>query len=121
VEALRRELVQSNFYDFPFYGGTRVHHCGWIVAGVFLDLWSRGSFLLDNLTFPACVEFIVLDDSLQNNVLLPFLSHSSQGCTLDFSADVLSGREGMEKLFSDISSLIINWHVIICAPETRRD
>jgi hypothetical protein len=53
------------------------------------------------LTFPACVEFIVLDDSLQNNVLLPFLSHSSQGCTLDFSADVLSGREGMEKLFSD--------------------
>ena len=53
------------------------------------------------LDFPSCMEFIVLDDSLPNNVLLPFLSHSSQGCTLDFSADVLSGREGMEKLFSD--------------------
>jgi len=46
-----RKLVQSDFYEFPFYGGTCVHHRGWIVAGVFLELWSRGSLLLDNLTF----------------------------------------------------------------------
>jgi biotin transporter BioY len=51
VEALRKEVGSANFYDFLFYGRTLVHHVGWIVAGVSLDLWSRGSFLFDNLPF----------------------------------------------------------------------
>lgn len=41
----------ASFYDFLFYGGTFVHHVGWIAAGVSLDLRSRGSFLLDKLAF----------------------------------------------------------------------
>jgi hypothetical protein len=55
------------------------------------------------------VGFIVLDDSLQNNVLLPFLWHS-QGCTLDFFLDVLS-REGtgMERY-----SLVIPLSILKC-------
>jgi hypothetical protein len=31
--------------------GTKVHHVGGMVDGVFLDMWSRGSFLLDNWAF----------------------------------------------------------------------
>jgi hypothetical protein len=84
-----KKLGSPNFYDFPFYGGT-VFTTGRIVAGVPLELRSRGSFLLDNSDFPSRVGSIVLDDSLQINVLLPFLS--SRGCTLDFSAVMLSGR-----------------------------
>lgn len=55
----------------------RVFTTGWIVASAFLELPSRGSFLLDNLDFPSRVGFTVLDDSLQNNVLLPFLAFFS--------------------------------------------
>jgi hypothetical protein len=84
-----RSLAHPTSMTFLFMV-ERVFTTGRIVAGVPLDLRSRGSFLLDNSDFPSRVGFIVLDDSLQTNVLLPFLS--SQGCTLDFSAVMLSGR-----------------------------
>jgi len=45
------EAGSSNFYDFPFNGGTFVRHVGWIAAGVSLELRSRGSLLFDNLPF----------------------------------------------------------------------
>jgi hypothetical protein len=58
-----RKLVQSDFYDFPFYGGTCVHHRGWIVAGVFFRIVVSRLTSSRQLDFPSCVEFIVLDDS----------------------------------------------------------
>jgi hypothetical protein len=83
----------------------RVFITGWIVAGALLELRSQGSFLLDNLDFPSRVGFIVLDDSLQNNVLLPFLAFFS-GLYTRFLYERALGRQGMEKLF--ISDTVVH-------------
>ena len=55
----------------------RVFTTGWIVAGALFRIAVSRLILLENLDFPSRVGFTVLDDSLQNNVLLPFLAFFS--------------------------------------------